>query len=55
MTRVANDLMRAAIRARSRGPEREEPSVPPVFDTGQPRIDVTDISGTLDLLDEAGS
>ena len=53
MSRVANDLMRAAISARSRGDERDAPYVAPTFDTGRPRIDVTDISGLLDLLDDA--
>lgn len=53
MSRVANDLMRAAIRARTEQHRQLDPYEPEVFDTGRPRIDVTDISSVLDLLDDA--
>jgi hypothetical protein len=50
MSRVANELLRAGLRA-----SREQPSltpyVPPTFDTGKPYIDVTDVATALEVLD----
>jgi len=51
VSRVANDLIRAGLVARSR--ERLELALydPPTFDTGRPLIDVTDVAGALEILD----
>lgn len=51
MSRVANDLIRAGLRARHERARTEEPYVPPVVDTGRPRVDVTDIGEVLEILD----
>lgn len=50
LSRVANDLLRAGLRAdQVRAPlERYDP---PVFDTGRPLLDVTDVAGALELLE----
>lgn len=50
MSRVANDLMRAGLRAsREQAPlPRYEP---PTFDTGSPLVDVTDVAAALEVLD----
>jgi len=55
LSRVANDLMRAAMRALSEERRNPGPYTAPVFDSGRPKLDVTDISGVLDLLDDARS
>lgn len=51
LSRVANDLIRAGLRARR---ERRplEPYDPPVFDTGEPLLDVTDVAAALEILGE---
>jgi hypothetical protein len=53
VSRVANDLIRGGLRAAREQavPERYEP---PVFDTGEPLIDVTDVAAALERLDDAG-
>jgi hypothetical protein len=49
MSRVANELMRAGLRAaRERRPLT--PYVPPTFDTGEPLVDVTDVAAALEVL-----
>jgi len=52
LSRTANEYLRAGLRNR-----REEaslaPYVPPVFESGRPLIDVTDVAGALDVLDRA--
>ncbi|MCZ7528526.1 MAG: CopG family transcriptional regulator [Acidimicrobiia bacterium] len=53
LSRVANDLIRAGLRAAEED-RRPSPYEPPVFETGRPRVDVTDVAGTLELLDDAG-
>jgi len=50
-SRVANDLIRAGLQATRAERRSAQPYRPPVFDTGRPLIDVTDIGATLDLLD----
>jgi hypothetical protein len=51
-SRVTNDLIRAGLRTRRAGVEME-PYDPPVFDTGPPLVDVTDVAAALELLDDA--
>jgi hypothetical protein len=53
LSRVANDLMRAGLRAVAQ-PARPEPYVPPTFDSGRPGLDVTDVAQALEILDEHG-
>jgi len=53
LSRVANDLMRDGLRAQRDAPERS-PYVPPVFDSGPARLDVTDVAQALEQLDERG-
>jgi hypothetical protein len=50
-SRVANELIRAGLQA-GRGSMRLEPYEPPVFDTGQPLIDVTDVAAAIGILDD---
>lgn len=50
LSRVANDLIRrglSQVDARAALPPYE----PPVFDTGAPLIDVTDVAAALEVLD----
>jgi hypothetical protein len=49
-SRVANELMRAGLLAQHR-PEALPPYEPPVVDSGQPLIDVTDIGEALERLE----
>jgi hypothetical protein len=53
LSRVANDLIRAGLITANERPliPRYEP---PVFDTGAPLLDVTDVAAALDVLDRAG-
>jgi hypothetical protein len=53
LSRTANEYLRAGLRG-SREPESRTPYEPPVFDSGRPLLDVTDIAGALDALDRAG-
>ena len=53
LSRVANDLMRDGLRSRASTPERDAYE-PPVFDSGTPSIDVTDVAQALDRLDDRG-
>lgn len=54
MSRVANELIRDAIRSRRQNEtEALAPYVPPVIDTGRPLMDVTDVAEVLDVLDGA--
>ncbi len=52
LSRIANDLIRSGLRA-----DRErvafEPYEPPVFDTGTPLVDPTDVASALEVLDDA--
>lgn len=50
MSRVANDLMREGLRSTRSGP-RLSPYAPPVFDSGAPGLDVTDVAEALERLD----
>jgi hypothetical protein len=50
LSRVANELIRAGLRASQQAP-RLEPYEPAVFDTGDPLIDVTDVEEALELLE----
>jgi len=52
-SRVVNDLVRAGLRARRRHDE-VEPYDPPTVDTGRPLLDVSDVAGALEVLDERG-
>lgn len=53
LSRMANEYLRAGLRS-SRESESQAPYVPPVFDTGRPLLDVTDVAGALEALDRAG-
>jgi hypothetical protein len=52
LSRTANEYLRAGLRS-SREPEPMTPYEPPVFDSGRPLLDVTDVAGALDALDRA--
>jgi hypothetical protein len=52
LSRVANDLIRSGLRA-EREPVVIEPYEPPVFDTGEPLVDVTDVAEALEVLEDA--
>ena len=53
-SRVANDLIRVGMRTARRENEKAPPPyAPPVFDTGKPFVDVTDVAAALELLDGA--
>lgn len=52
ISRVANDILRAGFMATKRRPKLE-PYNMPVFDTGVPLIDVTEIAEALETLDRA--
>lgn len=52
LSRTANDYLRAGLRS-SRESVAQTPYVPPVFESGRPLLDVTDIAGALDALDRA--
>jgi hypothetical protein len=51
LSRVVNDLVRAGLQATNERPELP-PYVPPTFDTGRPRVDVTDVAAALAVLDD---
>lgn len=53
LSRAANDLLRAGLRVQQSGSVLQ-PYEPPVFDTGRPLVDVTDVAAALDVLDRAG-
>ena len=53
LSRVANDLMRAGLRAEAEAPRAAEYE-PPTFDTGVPLVDVTDVAAALEVLDAGG-
>jgi hypothetical protein len=52
LSRTANEYLRAGLRS-SRESASQTAYVPPVFDTGRPLLDVTDVAGALDALDRA--
>jgi hypothetical protein len=53
-SRVANDLIRVGMRTARRENEKAPPPyAPPVFDTGKPFVDVTDVAAALELPDGA--
>jgi hypothetical protein len=53
LSRTANDYLRAGLRS-SREHPAPTPYEPPVFDSGRPLLDVTDVAGALEALDRAG-
>ena len=53
LSRVANDLIRAGLVSTNVRPALV-PYDPPVFDTGPPLVDVTDIATALEVLDRGG-
>lgn len=53
LSRSANDLIRAGFVVHSRG-EKLPPYDPPVFDSGRPLRDVTNVGEVLDYLDREG-
>ena len=53
LSRTANEYLRAGLRS-SREPATATPYEPPVFDTGRPLLDVTDVAGALNALDRTG-
>ena len=50
LSRVANELIRSGLRA-VRHPGPASVYDPPVFDTGRPLVDVTDVAAALEVLD----
>lgn len=52
LSRTANEYLRAGLRS-SREPAVQTPYRPPVFDSGRPLLDVTDVASALDALDRA--
>jgi hypothetical protein len=52
LSRTANEYLRAGLRS-SREAASPAPYVPPVFESGRPLLDVTDVAGALDVLDRA--
>jgi hypothetical protein len=52
LSRVANDLLRVGMRT-ARREDALPPYEPPVFDTGRPLVEVTDVAAALELLDDA--
>lgn len=53
LSRIANDVMRDGLRAQRAAPPRSAYE-PPVFDSGAPTIDVTDVAQALERVDELG-
>jgi hypothetical protein len=53
MSRVANDLMRDGLRMQHASPAPAAYD-PPIFDSGAPLVDVTDVAQALERLDELG-
>jgi ribbon-helix-helix CopG family protein len=53
ISRVANALIRDGLRLRQTGPPHA-PYEAPVFDSGAPLVDVTDVQQALERLDEHG-
>ena len=52
LSRVANELMRMGL-ATAQTPSDPAPYVVPTFDSGRPRLDVSDVAQALELLDES--
>jgi hypothetical protein len=52
LSRTVNEYLRAGLRS-SREPAVTTPYEPPVFDSGRPLLDVTDVAGALEALDRA--
>jgi hypothetical protein len=52
LSRVSNEILRAGLRATQESPV-VPPYEPPVFDTGRPLVDVTDVGEALEILDRA--
>lgn len=52
LSRVANEYLRTGLRS-SREAVAATPYEPPVFDSGRPLVDVTDIAAALESLDRA--
>lgn len=50
LSRTANALLRAGLHA-GRRPANPDRYDPPVFDTGRPLVDVTDVAAALETLD----
>jgi hypothetical protein len=53
LSRVANDLLRAGLRA-DRQTTGLTPYEPPVLDTGRAFVDVTDVAAALEVLERGG-
>ena len=52
LSRTANEVLRAGMR----GSQQSEPTgayEPPTFESGRPRLDVTDLAAALESLDRA--
>ncbi len=52
LSRTANAFLRAGMRA-AHATDRGGSYEPPVFDSGRPRLDVTDVAAALESLDRA--
>lgn len=53
LSRTANELLRSGLRA-ARQPAPAGTYEPPVFDTGRPLMEVTDVAAALDALARDG-
>jgi plasmid stability protein len=51
LSRVSNEILRAGLRASQQRP-KAAPYNPPVFDSGRPLLDVTDVAEALEQLDD---
>jgi hypothetical protein len=52
LSRAANDVLRSGLRALQQAPRLARYD-PPVFDTGRPLLDITDVAEALETLDRA--
>jgi hypothetical protein len=52
LSRTANELLRVGMRAFETG-DRIDAYEPPAFESGRPRLDVTDLAAALESLDDA--
>lgn len=50
LSRMSNEVLRDGLRARQQ-PQISPPYDPPIFDTGRPLLDVTDVAGALERLE----
>jgi plasmid stability protein len=51
MARVANDLLRRALKEQPGGPRERKPAPWPTHDSGAPRVDINDRDALFDAMD----